>query len=177
MRIPAGCPPPRRLYDYEIGYSFTGNRIRAGANVYYMRYHDQLVLTGEINNVGEAIMVNVPDSYRAGIELTAGITILKSLTWDLNAAFSPTRSLTSPPIPTTTMPAGTTLGRSPENLGKTNLSFSPGINIGSTIRYMPVKGLTISLYSKYIGRQYIDNTSTKSRSLDPWFVNNLGANM
>jgi iron complex outermembrane receptor protein len=171
---PDRMPTFETLNDYELGYSFSCKIFKAGVNAYYMHYRDQLVLTGEINNVGEAIMVNVPKSYRAGIELSASFTILRSLTWDMNAAFSRNR------IPGFTAYTDSYdvdwnyLGQISSYLGETNLSFSPSVNIGSTIRYMPVKGLTVSFYSKYIGRQYIDNTSTKSRSLDPWFVNNIG---
>lgn len=171
---PERMPVPERLYDYELGYSFTGNRFRAGANLFYMQYRDQLVLTGEINNVGEAIMVNVPKSYRAGIEVTAGITILKSLSWDINAGFSRNRIPDFTSYTDNYDAEWNYLGQIPENLGETDLSFSPAVNIGSIIRYIPVNGLTLSFYSKYVSRQFIDNTSTKSRSLDPYFVNNLG---
>ncbi|HTX87907.1 MAG TPA: TonB-dependent receptor, partial [Bacteroidales bacterium] len=75
-------PAPERLYDFELGYNLKLSRFSAGINLYYMRYHDQLVLTGQINNVGEAIMTNVPESYRAGIELSAGAHIAKWLNWD-----------------------------------------------------------------------------------------------
>ena len=171
---PDRIPDFETLYDYELGYNFTSAKVRTGLNLYYMHYRNQLVLTGEINNVGEAIMVNVPKSYRAGIEATASFTILRSLTWDLNAAFSRNR-IRAFTAYTDSYDAGWNyLGQDSSYLGETDLSFSPSVNIGSTIRYMPVKGLTLSLYSKYIGRQYIDNTSDKSRSLDPWFVNNLG---
>jgi iron complex outermembrane recepter protein len=172
---PGKIPAFETLHDYEAGYSFHNRWLRAVLNLYYMHYRDQLVLTGEINSVGEAVMVNVPQSYRAGIEVTAGITILKSLTWDVNVAISRNKILDFTSYTDNYDISWNYLGQVTSFLGTTNLSFSPPVNIGSTIRYMPLKGLTFSFYSKYIGRQYIDNTSTTSRSLDPWFVNNLGA--
>jgi iron complex outermembrane receptor protein len=171
---PDRMPACETLYDYELGYTFISASLRAGLNLYYMHYRDQLVLTGEINNVGEAVMVNVPKSYRAGLEATVSVSILKSLAWDLNAAFSRNRIQDFTTYTDSYDASWNYLGQDSAYLGKTDLSFSPSVNIGSTIRYMPVKGLTVSLYSKYVGRQFIDNTSTKSRSLDPWFVNNLG---
>lgn len=171
---PDRMPSAETLYDYELGYNFSSNPVRAGMNLYYMQYRNQLVLTGEINNVGEAIMVNVPESYRLGIEVTASFTILKSLTWDINGSFSRNKIKEFTSYTDMYDAAWNKTGQDTSYLGETDLSFSPAVNIGSTIRYMPVKGLTVSLYSKYIGRQYIDNTSAKSRSLDPWFVNNLG---
>lgn len=171
---PDRIPDFETLYDYELGYTFTSAKVRTGLNLYYMHYRDQLVLTGEINNVGEAVMVNVPKSYRAGIEATASFSILRSLAWDLNAAFSRNRIQAFTAYTDSYDADWNYLWQDSAYLGETDLSFSPSVNIGSTIRYMPVKGLTVSLYSKYVGRQFIDNTSTKSRSLDPWFVNNLG---
>ena len=171
---PGRTPTYETLYDYELGYSYQAHPFRGSVNLYYMKYHNQLTLTGEINNVGEAIMVNVPESYRAGIEVSAGVTLMKSLNWDVTAAFSRNK------IPDFTAYTDNYdadwnyLGQVATYLGETDISFSPDLNIGSIIRYMPVKGLTLSFLSKYIGRQYIDNTSDKSRSLDPWFVNNLG---
>ena len=62
-----------------------------GANFYYMDYKDQLVLTGELNEIGEAMASNVPDSYRTGIELMAGIKLDCGLQWDINATLSKNR--------------------------------------------------------------------------------------
>ncbi|MFH1936964.1 MAG: TonB-dependent receptor, partial [Bacteroidota bacterium] len=85
---PNRIPTSERLYDYELGTTFKRSKWMAGINLYYMDYRDQLVLTGEINNVGEAIMVNVPHSYRTGIEVTAGVNLWKKLKWDFTGTFS-----------------------------------------------------------------------------------------
>lgn len=65
-------PKAERLFDYELGYTFANSWLNLGANLYYMDYKNQLVLTGEKNEIGEAVAANVPDSYRMGIELMAG---------------------------------------------------------------------------------------------------------
>jgi iron complex outermembrane recepter protein len=173
---PAGQSPTfETLYDCELGYNYHGKVIEAGANLYYMNYRNQLVLTGQINDVGEAIMVNVPKSYRAGIELSAGIRVLKNLEWDLQGTFS-SNQVRDFTFYVDEYDAGWNYqGQQSTYMGNSFLSFSPAVSAASVIRYEPLKRLTLSFTSRYVGRQYIDNSSDVSRSLDPWFVNNLGA--
>lgn len=166
-------PKAERLYDYELGYKLSRPAFGLEANLFYMDYKDQLVLTGEINDVGAAIMTNVPESYRAGIELAAGMKIFSKMNWDVNATFSRNKIMDftayvdnwSPPYEQIT-----------EDIGTTDLSFSPDVVAGSRITLHPVAGMDILFISKYVGRQYIDNTGSKQRSLDPYFVNDLVIN-
>lgn len=164
-------PQPERLFDYELGYSLTLSWLTAGVNLYYMRYHDQLVLTGEINNVGEAVMVNVPKSYRAGIELSASATFWKKLNWAVTATFSRNRILDF----TEYVDNWDTWGQDSACLGDTPLSFSPDILASSILTYTPVKNLSFSWTARYVGKQYIDNTGNDQRMLEGWFNNGLGA--
>jgi iron complex outermembrane receptor protein len=159
-----------RLIDYELGYQFKHSVVNVDANLYYMDYKDQLVLTGQINNVGDPIMVNVPKSYRTGIEIVAGVEILKNLRWDLHATFSSNKiqDFVSYTDNWDTWPE-----QIAEPLGLTDISFSPDIIVGSNISWSTFKNFNINLVSSYVGRQYIDNTSNKNRSLDPYFVNDL----
>ena len=85
---PGEEPTFETLYDYELGYKYATSKLTFSGNLFYMDYNNQLVLTGKINNVGAPIMTNVKESYRAGIELQAGIRLAKRLKWDLNAGFS-----------------------------------------------------------------------------------------
>ncbi len=160
---------PERLVDYELGYKYNSNQIGLEANLYYMDYEDQLVLTGQINNVGDAIMVNVPKSYRAGIEIVAGINLLNNLKWELNGTFSQNKIKGF----VSYIDNWNTWGQEIDSLGTTDISFSPDIIAGSNLSYLPLKNLKISLISRYVGRQYIDNTSSKNHSLDPYFVNDI----
>ncbi|MCB9013521.1 MAG: TonB-dependent receptor, partial [Bacteroidales bacterium] len=82
------APAFETLYDYELGYTYTSGFTQLGVSFYYMDYSNQLVLTGEINDVGSAVMSNVKDSYRAGIELTAGIRLQQKFSWDGNLSLS-----------------------------------------------------------------------------------------
>jgi len=164
-------PRPERLFDHELGYKFQGSRVELATNFYYMKYHDQLVLTGEINNVGAAIMTNAENSYRAGIELIGGIKIADPLTWEFNATFSRNKVKDF----TAYVDNWSTGAQEKEHLGLTDLSFSPDVIAGSMIRYDHRNWLSLFVDSKYVGKQYLDNTSSEERSLDPYFVNDLMA--
>lgn len=172
---PQRTPDPERLYDYEIGYNLKLRSFTFNANGYYMRYRDQLVLTGEINNVGEAVMVNVPNSYRLGIELSAGIDLFKKLSWSVSATFSRNRILSFTEYVDDYDADWNFTGQTATPLGETNLSFSPDILAGSIITWKPVTNLVLSLNSRYVGKQYIDNTGNDSRSLDGYFVHGFTA--
>lgn len=160
---------PERLIDFELGYKFQTSSIYAEANLFYMDYKDQFVMTGKINNVGTAIMTNVPESYRAGIELVAGAIFLKIIDWNINATFSQNKIENF----TAYIDNWTTWGQEKEEIGTTDISFSPNTILSSDLSITPVKNLKFSLFSKYVSRQYIDNTSNSQRSLDPYFVNNF----
>jgi len=166
-------PTPERLYDAELGLTYRRPAWMVGFNLYYMNYKDQLALTGEINNVGEAIMVNVPKSYRTGIELSAGVTLWKKIQWDVHATFSLNKIKDFTEYVDDYDSAWNFTGQTTTYLGNTDLSFSPNILVGSALTYNPLKGLTCSLQSNYVGKQFIDNTANDARSLKPYFVNNL----
>ena len=165
-------PSPETLRDYELGYSLKFAEYLLEANVYFMDYKNQLVLTGEINNVGAPIMTNVDKSYRAGLEITTGIKILPNLKWDLNATFSRNRIIDF----TEYVDDWDTWSQASNYLGVTDLSFSPNIIAGSKINYEMIKKVNVALISKYVGDQYIDNTSSEDRKLDRYFINNLYIN-
>jgi iron complex outermembrane receptor protein len=172
---PDHIPAPERLYDYELGYNMTLPRFTLNTNVYYMNYSDQLVLTGEINNVGEAVMVNVPHSYRLGLEISAGIDIFRKLQWNVTATLSRNRILDFTEYVDSYDSTWTFTGQQSTQLGETNLSFSPDILLGSVLTYKPMSNLSLSLNSRYIGKQNIDNTGNPERTLPGYFVNGFSA--
>ena len=141
-----------RLNDLEVGYKFRSERLTAGANFYYMAYKDQFVLTGELNNIGEAIAKNVGKSYRLGVELEAAWQPIDGFRWDANATFSKNRAKDW---------EVTLLDGSVENLGDTPLSFSPDV-IANNIFTFNYKGLKASIQSQYVGDQYLTNTGVKN---------------
>ena len=161
---------PETLIDFEAAYQFQTRNLSIEANVFYMWYKDQLVLTGRINNVGAPIMTNVPNSYRTGIEFIGAVNFAKIMNWKLNVTYSQNkiRNYVSYVDDWNLWPDQVI-----DTLGTSDISFSPDLTLASNLSVEPVKRFTISLVSKYVSRQYIDNTSNNERSLDPYFVNNL----
>ena len=135
-----------------------------------MYYQDQLVLTGRINDVGDPVMENVGKSYRSGIELAVAYQLCKKLRWDVNATVSSNKILdfTEYVDNWDEWPNQLT-----NEFAKTDIAFSPSLTGNSIITWEPIKNLGISLFSKYVGKQYIDNTSSDERMLDPYFINDL----
>jgi len=172
-RIGEDAPIHETLLDYELGYTISSQNAKLNVNLYYMDYKDQLVKTGRINNVGNPISVNMSESYRRGIEISGGIWLFDQLNWQANATFSQNKieNYTEYTDDYDNWPA-----QIENHIGKTNISFSPEIIAGSQIAYTPVQGVEIAFISKYVGEQYIDNSSAKDRMLDAYFVNNLRLN-
>ena len=140
-----------------------------------MDYKNQLIQTGKLSEIGEALTSNIKESYRAGIEMSAGVKIANFLTWRGNISFSENKIKNL----TETVDLYELVNNELEWLGteevfykKTDISFSPDI-VANSIFDFNVKGFYASLMSSYVGRQYLDNTGSKDRSLDPYFVNNL----
>ncbi|TRZ46404.1 TonB-dependent receptor [Robertkochia solimangrovi] len=158
-----GSPNPEKLNDFELGWRFNTSGMRINTNVYYMRYKDQLVLTGELNDVGAPLRENVGDSYRLGLEVDAMVMLSDHFVWRPNVALSENRNLDfyfeRNGILT--------------DLGNTHISYSPGIVAGNMITWMPVTGLQMSFLSKYVSSQYLGNIDTNSSKLDAYFVNDL----
>ncbi len=162
-------PVEEVLNDFEFGYNYKNKRIATGANLYYMLYQNQLVLTGQINDVGSPIMENFDDSYRAGIELTLAAKLTSTLRWDINATFSRNKIKNF----TEYVDDWDNGGQQQFDLGTTDLSFSPNVIANSQLVLTAMPGLNLSLQSNYVGKQYIDNTSNEDRKLDAYVVNNL----
>ena len=145
-------PKAERLNDLEVGYKYQSKVFTAGANLYWMDYKDQFVLTGEIDQIGEAITRNMPKSYRLGIELEAAVKPVDWFRWDINATWSKNRV------------KGITVqlaDGSVADLGDQPLAFSPDW-IANNIFTFTYKGLKASLQSQYVSEQYLTNTGFKS---------------
>ena len=162
-------PIQETLYDWELGYKFQSTAFTAGANLYYMNYKNQLVLTGEINDVGAPIMVNVDKSYRSGIELQGGWKISRILQWNINATFSQNKIRNF----TEYVDDWDNGGQQAFDLGTTDIAFSPNIIANSLVTIEPLENLQFSLVSSYVSKQFIDNTSNSNRILNAYFVHNF----
>lgn len=169
---PTSRPKAETLNDVEIGYRFKSSVLSGGANIYLMNYNNQLVLTGQINDVGAYIRSNVKDSYRNGLELDATAKINNKLSWGITAAFSQNKVKNFEEF----IDDYDNGGQVKNTYGKTDLAFSPTFVGGSTLAFKPFQNAEIAFISKYVSRQYLDNTSNNNRKLDAFFVNNLRLN-
>lgn len=169
---PQSRPDPERLYNLEAGYRGDFTRSFLGLNVYGMFYRDQLVPTGAINDVGEIVRENVSESYRIGVELQGGYSLSQNLSLSANATFSQNK------IPEYTHYTDqydanfNYLGQQATVYEDADIAFSPSVIANGIIGYQS-GGLNAELINKYVSRQYLDNTGSESRSIDPYFVNDL----
>ena len=163
-------PKAEKLTDYELGYTFGSNRIHAGVNLYYMHYKDQLALTGELNEIGEPLADNIPDSYRAGIELTASAALPFGFNWEANATLSRNRIKDF----TEVLYDDDTYEKWEINHGETRIAFSPDIIANNILSYSN-KGLSLSMHTQYVSKQYMSNAQQSDHLLDAYIVSNLYA--
>lgn len=167
-------PKAEKLFDWEAGYTFSSDRFTAGVNFYYMKYKDQLVLNGKLNEIGEAMAENVPDSYRMGVELQAGVKITEWLRWDLNGTFS--RNRIKDYVGYVSNYEASTWNdlytQTAVEKGSTTIAMSPSF-IGNSVIAFNLKGFSAQFTSQYVSRQYLDNFENKEDSLDPYFVSHL----
>ena len=162
-------PAPRaeRVYDVEAGYQVAGAKARAGINLYYMLYRDQLVQTGELSDIGEALTTNIPDSYRTGIELTAGVDPTSWLTLEANAALSRNRLLDFDEY-VEDWDNGTTV----IHYDDAALAYSPSAILNGFIN-LHYKGFRAAWHTGFVSRMYLDNTENIDRSLPAYSLSNL----
>ena len=153
-----GNPKPEKLNDIELGWRYLSPGTRINANVYYMKYKNQLVLTGELNDVGAPLRENVGDSYRFGLELDALFNLGKYFKWQPNLAISSNKNKDF------VFQRDGNL----QDLGDTKIAFSPELVIGNSFTYAPNDNLQFSLLSKYIGKQYMSNIDANSSILESY---------
>ncbi|WP_222981991.1 TonB-dependent receptor [Flagellimonas meishanensis] len=153
-----GNPRPERLNDFELGWRYVSPSFQVNTNVYYMRYKDQLVLTGELNDVGAPLRANVGDSYRLGLEVDANIDLGDKWAIRPNIALSDNRNIDF------------IFQRDGEiqNLGNTKIAYSPQVVAGNILTYQPNQKLQLSLLSKFVGEQFMGNIDAEASILDSY---------
>ena len=165
------APLAESLNDIEIGYKTQKSNVAFSVNGYLMSYKNQLVLTGKVNDVGEAIRTNVADSYRMGVEVEAGVKVAKTLKINANITLSNNKIKNFAEI----VPNYDGGADAVNQFAETNIAFSPSTIIGSQILYNPLKNLEVGFLSKFVGKQYLDNTTNENRKLNSYFTNDLRA--
>ena len=154
---------PEKLDDFELGWRYASEAVQVNTNLFYMDYKDQLVLSGELNDVGAPLRTTSGESYRLGLEVDANITITNQISLRPNVALSSNKN-----VDFVASQNGELV-----NLGNTNISFSPEIVAGNMLEYRPVKNVQVALLSKFVGEQFMGNIDSEVSKLDSYFINNL----
>ncbi len=169
---PLKSPKAERLLDYELGYKFNSKIFTGNLNLYYMDYKDQIVPTGEISSTGYEIMTNVADSYRAGIEVAAAVRPHRKITIEANATFSRNK-IKNFSYWALTYDENWNEKLEEYHLAESDIAYSPNIIAAGSFNYNIFGNFNVCYTTKYVGKQYFDNTSSEDRSLKAYWVNNL----
>ncbi|MEP1096223.1 MAG: TonB-dependent receptor [Cyclobacteriaceae bacterium] len=162
----AGTEPEHEtLQNLEVGVRSRGSKFSYEANYYYMNYENQLVVTGEVNDVGAPIRTNVPKSFRMGVELSGIYKLSENLTWSANLTLSKNK------IDRFSEIVSASFGEIEHT--DSDISFSPNVISGSDLSYSPTEGLTFQLLTKYVGKQFLDNTSNDDRAIESYLTNDI----
>ncbi|MBQ5729102.1 MAG: TonB-dependent receptor [Bacteroidaceae bacterium] len=165
-------PRPERLIDYELGATYADKCWHVGTNLYWMNYRNQLVLTGELNEIGEPVSANVARSYRAGVELQGGFSLPCGVEWKGNVTLSRNRirdfkeTIYGYDADWNELPAAVI------DHGDTHIAFSPEVIANSNLSYT-WRGLRADLQTQYVGEQYMSNADVAEHLLDDYSVTNL----
>jgi iron complex outermembrane recepter protein len=162
-------PEAEQLIDMEGGYRYQSAKWKFQMNLYWMQYQNQLVLTGQVNDVGAFNRSNISNSYRAGIELESQWEILPNLTWNTNLTLSRNKVLNFKEYVSDYDQNTQLLNQYSE----TSISFSPDIIGSSTLIVKAFNNFNIDILSKYVGTQFLDNTENQSRKLNAYFVQDI----
>lgn len=158
-----GSIKPERLFDYELGWKYNAKNLTVNANAFYMQYKDQLVLTGALNDVGSPIFTNSGNSYRYGIEIESVIKLNNKLTLQPNITLSQNKNRDF------YFQRDGVL----QNLGNTNIAFSPDIVFGNATTYSPINNLNLTVLNKFVGRQFMGNIDSEKSILKAYNVHDL----
>ena len=158
-----GTDTHETLNDFEFGWRFKSDNIKINTNLFYMNYVNQLVLTGAVNDVGTPIRTSSGQSYRAGIEIDANITLTEKISLKPNFAFSKNKNVDF----------YVTKNDKAVKLGDTPISYSPEIVAGNLFTFNASKILQVSLLSKYVGEQFLNNINDQTSKLKGYFLNDF----
>lgn len=168
---PESRPVHETLFDTEVGYKYQSKSYSLSANAYYMIYENQLILTGQINDVGEYTRTNIDYSERMGIELEGNFKINNKISWAANATFSENKI----PFFTEYVDNWDSGIQEVFKYENTDIAFSPNLIWASRFDYKLNNNTKLQFISKYVGEQYIDNTSSKDRMLDEYLTHTVRA--
>jgi iron complex outermembrane recepter protein len=170
---PRAAPKPETLYDSELGYKLRTGKASIGVNFYSMIYKDQLVPTGELSDVGYSIMTNVEKSYRMGMEIVSEIKPAGFVDWNMNLTLSRSRIRDFTEYYTEYNTSDWSSKYLSKNLGEVDIAYSPSVIATSDLGFKIRRSTELHLITKFVEKQYVDNTMSSDRMIDPYFVNNI----
>jgi iron complex outermembrane receptor protein len=151
-----GVSTAETLFDYEFGWRLKSENVKLNTNIYYMDYDNQLVLTGAIDDVGQPIRATSGSSYRLGLEIDAEIRLSDKFSVRPNVAFSQNKN----------RDFFSTINGTLQDLGNTDITFSPNVVVGNIFTYQPVENFQVSFLSKYVGEQLMSNLNSAVTNAD-----------
>jgi iron complex outermembrane receptor protein len=154
-----GNARPEKLNDFELGWRYNSEKVQFNTNIYYMAYRDQLILTGNLDDVGSPIRSNSEKSYRLGLEVDATIALNEQFTIRPNFTISANKNVD--------------LNVAGVNVGTKDIAYSPNLIVGNVLNYQPIKNLNIALLSKFVGEQFLNNIELPEAKLNDYFVNDF----
>ena len=159
----SGTPKPEQLNDFELGWRLTSEKSKLNVTAYYMKYKNQLVLTGALSDVGAPLRENVGDSYRLGLEIDATLYLSEKWLVRPNIALSENKNQEYYFQKDGVL----------QDFGNTNIAFSPNVVAGNCLTFAPSGNLQFSILSKFVGKQFMGNIDSKTSELKSYFVNDL----
>lgn len=169
---PSEQPTYETLYDTEAGYNYNNQLISIGANIYHMKYNNQLIQTGRISEIGEPLTSNIKSSYRMGIELSLDIQLLHWLKWSINNTFSSNKIKDFTEYVCHYDESFNELSPIIVHYPKTDIAFSPSI-VGNNIFNIKYHNSYALIHTQWVSKQYLDNTACNERAIDAYCVTNL----
>ena len=158
-----GTVRPEKLNDFELGWRHESSKVQWNANVYYMLYKDQLILTGALDDVGNPIRSNSEKSYRLGLEVDATVALSSKWYWKPNVTVSANKNVD--------------LTNNGVAKGNTAIAYSPNLIAGNLIVFQPVKAVTLTWLTKFVGEQYLNNLETPEARLPDYVVNDFNVSV
>lgn len=159
----AGVTTHESLNDYELGWRLNNSMIKLNTNIYFMDYQNQLVLTGEIDDTGDALRGTSGNSYRLGVEIDADIRVNSKFSIRQNVSVSQNKNVNF----------FTNRNNTLQKLGNTTIANSPNMVAGNAFVYKPLNNLEIAFLSKFVGEQYLSNTDTEASKLNSYFTSDF----
>lgn len=158
-----GSVKPEHLLDYELGWKYNSKKLTINTNAFFMKYKNQLVMTGALNNVGSPVFTNSGDSYRVGLEIESVVKVNDKITFQPNITLSQNKN------------RNFYFQRDGilDNLGTTNSAFSPNIVFGNATTYTPIKNLNLTILNKFVGKQFMGNIDSQQSILKDYNVHDF----